>query len=140
MSTQANSDRQASRQMGEDELALLGEFIAEAIEHIDSIEAVALKLEASPGDERSINTIFRGFHTIKGGAGFVGLRQIGELAHAAEDVLEHARHRRLELTGPAMDLVLQTADGIRSLVSGLDVVRSTGELPADDPAADELVA
>jgi len=140
MSTQANSDRQASRQMGEDELALLGEFIAEAIEHIDSIEAVALKLEASPGDDRSINTIFRGFHTIKGGAGFVGLRQIGELAHAAEDVLEHARHRRLELIGPTMDLVLQTADGIRSLVGSLDVVRSTGQLPADDPTADELVA
>src|SRR5579862_3926513 len=119
MSTQTSSDRQPPRPMGEDELALLGEFIAEAIEHVDSIEAAALKLEGSPGDDNSINTIFRGFHTVKGGAGFVGLRQIGELAHVAEEVMEQARHHRLELVGSAMDLVLEAADGVRSLVGAL---------------------
>lgn len=114
--------------------------MAEAIEHVSSIEAAALKLEGSPGDSVSIDTIFRGFHTIKGGAAFIGLGQIGRLAHAAEEIIQNARDGRLQLIGPAMDVLLEAADGVRCLVSGLDVVRSTGEVPEDDPRLHDLMS
>ncbi len=55
------------------------EFISEAIEHVDSVEAAALRLDLNPDDSSSINTIFRGFHTIKGALGFLSLPQIGRL-------------------------------------------------------------
>ncbi len=120
--------------MDEDEHSLLREFISEAIEHVDSVEAAALRLESSPGDSSSVNTIFRGFHTIKGGAGFLSFPQIGLLAHAAEGVLEVARQGRLTLHGPTMDLVLEAADRVRSMVKALDPHESNG---VNDVATDE---
>ena len=49
---------------------LLSEFFLEAADHLTTIETQLLRLEHEPGDQEAINAIFRGFHTIKGLAGF----------------------------------------------------------------------
>ena len=103
-----------------DDVALALEFISEASTHIESAEAKLLQLEESPGDQESVNAIFRSFHTIKGVAGFMNLRQIGALAHAAENLLDLARKGKLELAGAMVDLVLESADLLKALLMLLD--------------------
>jgi len=71
-----------------DDAPLVAEFIGEARGHIESAEAAVLSVEEHPDDLEAINTIFRAFHTIKGVAGFLNLKQIGSLAHAAESLLD----------------------------------------------------
>ena len=78
---------------------MVAEFISEANGHIESSEAELLKLDAHPGDMNAINAVFRGFHTIKGVAGFLNLQRIGSLAHAAENLLDLARKGQLEISG-----------------------------------------
>src|SRR4051794_27525496 len=66
---------------------LIGDFVLESREHLASIESQALALERDPSDAEALNAAFRGFHTIKGLAGFLELRGIQELAHEVEAVL-----------------------------------------------------
>lgn len=63
------------------------EFVVEAKEHLDNLEQILLELEKDPENSDLINSAFRSMHTIKGGAGFLGLSAIVETAHKAEDVL-----------------------------------------------------
>ncbi len=105
--------------LGADDVPLVLEFITEANGHIESAEAQVLKLEEHPEDSEAVNAIFRGFHTIKGVAGFLNLRQIGSLAHAAESMLDKARKGELKLSGAAIDLVLEAIDRMKMLVADL---------------------
>ena len=82
---------------------LLREFITESREHLDNIEQGVLVLENQPADAETLNTIFRAFHTFKGGAGFLNLIPINRLAHVLESLLDLARQssterRTLEVT------------------------------------------
>jgi two-component system chemotaxis sensor kinase CheA len=71
----------------ENDASLAIDFVAEALGHLDAGEVSLLHLEGDPGDIEAINSVFRAFHTIKGIAGFLGLKQIGALAHVAETLL-----------------------------------------------------
>ncbi len=105
--------------MNPDDTALANEFIGEATGHLESAEANLLKLEESH-DPETINAIFRGFHTIKGVAGFLNLKQIGALAHAAENLLDLARKGKVEITGGNVDVVLESIDQLKTLLAALD--------------------
>jgi two-component system chemotaxis sensor kinase CheA len=89
---------------------LVSEFILEAREHLASIEAQLLSLEQNPGDPEPIHSIFRGFHTIKGVAGFLEFSAIQEVAHEVETLLDLARNGRLSVTPAVIDAVLAGAD------------------------------
>ena len=89
---------------------LVSEFILEAGEHLSGIEAQLLALEQNPGDPEPIHSIFRGFHTIKGVAGFLEFTAIQEVAHEVETLLDLARNGRLAVTPPVIDAVLAGAD------------------------------
>lgn len=110
-----------------DDADLLKDFVTEAAEHIESVEAGLLELEGDPTDGESINRIFRGFHTVKGMAGFLNLTPIGKLAHAAENLLDMARKGNLSLTGMNLDLVFGSIDLLKGLVEGLKTAMGTGE-------------
>ena len=110
-----------------DDADLVKDFVAEAAEHIESVEAGLLELEGDPTDSESINRIFRGFHTVKGMAGFLNLTPIGKLAHAAENLLDMARKGNLKLTGMNLDLVFGSVDLLKGLVDGLKSAMGTGE-------------
>ncbi|ADC89146.1 CheA signal transduction histidine kinase [Thermocrinis albus DSM 14484] len=90
------------------------EFVLEAKEHLEELEKTLLHLEKVPNDLSAINAAFRSMHTIKGGASFLGLTPIVEVAHAAEDVLSKAREGSLHLTSTTTDLLLKSVDFIRS--------------------------
>ena len=89
---------------------LVSDFILESREHLSNIEAQLLALEQNPSDMEPIHSIFRGFHTIKGLAGFLEFPAIQGVAHEVETLLDMARNGRLAVTPPVIDTVLAGAD------------------------------
>ena len=105
--------------ISEDDAPLVLDFITEAAEHLENSEAALLELEAEPDNKDKINTIFRGFHTIKGMAGFLNLTDIGSLAHSAENLLDLARKDELSLMGSNTDVIFSSMDMMKRMLSDL---------------------
>ena len=98
---------------------LAGMFLAEALDHLSSIEAVALQLETSPGDRHLLNEMFRPFHTVKGNAGALAVTSVQELAHAVENLLDAARSGQHDFGPSGIDLVLQSVDLLSAMLRDL---------------------
>lgn len=122
-----------------DDVVLAQEFISEANSHIETAEANLLKLEDAPGDLEAVNAIFRSFHTVKGVAGFLNLKQIGALAHSAENLLDLARKGKMELTGVAVDVVLESIDLLKELLGMLEVGIRDGKASDKTPKLPPLL-
>jgi two-component system chemotaxis sensor kinase CheA len=117
--------------IADEDVSLVLDFVTEAEEHIESVEAGLLELESKPGDGEVPNKIFRGFHTIKGMAGFLNLAEIGSLAHSAENLLDMARKGELTLAGENIDVVLEATDMMKKMVAGLkDSVEAGKPVPS----------
>ena len=126
--------------IAEQDAPLVMDFVNEAMEHVETAEAALLELETKPGDNEVLNKIFRGFHTIKGMAGFLNLTEIGTLAHAAENVLDLARKGKMVVVGPVSDVIFEVIDAKKKMLAILkDCVQSSKPVPAY-PAAGELMA
>lgn len=119
LAPEAETAPQAGTIIVEEDVPLALDFIAEAYEHIEGAEAGLLELEAKPGDNEALNLIFRGFHTIKGMAGFLNLEEIGSLAHSAENLLDGARKGELILVGTNGDVVFESIDMLKKMLAGL---------------------
>lgn len=98
---------------------LLAEGVAEARDHLERAEELLLRLESTPGDRELLNDIFRGFHSIKGFAGFVGATSLAHLAHLAETILDHARNGHIHVAGMTADIILQSIDSLRRMLTAL---------------------
>jgi len=109
---------------------LLGEFYAEAVDHLQQIEAALLVLDQQPEDPEALNSIFRSFHTIKGNAGFLGLVPMQTLAHEVESLLDLARNRELRLTPAIITEVLRSRDALQALTQQVAVALEKGHLPS----------
>jgi two-component system, chemotaxis family, sensor kinase CheA len=112
-----------------DDAPLALEFVGEAIGHLDAAEASLLKLEDDPTDMGEVNAVFRAFHTIKGVAGFLELKQIGALAHAAETLLDLARKGKRQMVGRCLDVVLEARDMMRQMVGAVEAAAKAGNAP-----------
>ena len=99
---------------------LVGDFILESREHLAAIEARLLALEQDPGNAEAINTIFRGFHTMKGLAGFLEFGAIQSFAHEVETLLDLARNAKLTVDSALIDVILQSADHMRHLLAAVE--------------------
>lgn len=99
---------------------LLREFITESREHLDSIEQGALVLENEPANAEMLNTVFRAFHTFKGGAGFLNLIPINRLAHVLESLLDLARQGRLTLDASVIELILRGRDVLKRFLDEIE--------------------
>jgi two-component system chemotaxis sensor kinase CheA len=99
---------------------LLREFLTESREHLDNIEHGILVLEERPDDAEILNTVFRAFHTFKGGAGFLNLTPINRLAHVLESLLDEARQGRLAIDRPIIELILRGGDTLKQFVDVID--------------------
>lgn len=97
----------------EQNLDLLREFVGEAREHLQEIESGVLALEDKPEDEHTLNSVFRGFHSLKGGSGFLNLGPVNRLAHELESLLDLARQRKLRINSDHIDLILCGADALK---------------------------
>ncbi|MBN1125825.1 MAG: chemotaxis protein CheA [Sedimentisphaerales bacterium] len=109
-----------------DDVEMVRDFITESAEHIESVEAGLLDLENNPSNSEAINLVFRGFHTIKGMAGFLNLSDIQGLAHASENLLDLSRKGKLELTGGNMDVVFESVDILKAMMVALKKAISEG--------------
>lgn len=105
---------------------LLGGFIDEAFEHLESIEVNVLELEQSPDDQDIINNIFRPFHTIKGVSGFLNLRVINKLAHATENLLDDVRNGKRPMDSDVIDIVLSVGDALKAMVTNIKEILENG--------------
>jgi two-component system chemotaxis sensor kinase CheA len=102
------------------DMELIKDFIAEAREHLASIELNLLSLEADPEDREVIDAIFRPFHSIKGVAGFLNLSDIHHLSHDVENLLDAARTGELSVTNLLIDLILDAVDLLKMLLDDLE--------------------
>jgi len=99
--------------------SLTRDFIAEGLEYIEEIEVNILNLENEPENKDYINTIFRPFHSIKGVASFLNLEKIRDLAHNLENLLDKARNGEISVTPSLIDVVLDGADALKTLIGQL---------------------
>ena len=116
----------------EDELRdpeILAEFVIEANEHLSEAEGHLLALETDPTDKAALGALFRGFHTIKGLAGFLAFPEVERLAHAAEDLLALARDERDRLPAGASDLIFEAADCLQRSMEAIKTAFEAGEAP-----------
>jgi len=129
---------------------LLPDFIEEAEEHLQTIEADLLLIERDGAaiDLELVNKVFRGVHSIKGAAGFLGLETIGELAHALESVLDGIRQEEIPPLADIVDALLSSADVLRDLIENVhtsndrdiatQVQRLQGVVSATNEIAEDL--
>jgi len=97
----------------------LQSFKEESHEHLDGIESDLLAIEEAGADIdlELVNKVFRAMHSIKGGAGFLGLNAVKTLAHAAEDLLNKIRNKTLVPTTPVISSLLDAADLVNRLLN-----------------------
>lgn len=112
---------------------ILQDFLVEAGEILELLSEQLVDLEQSPDDKDLLNAIFRGFHTVKGGAGFLQLNPLVDCCHEAENVFDILRNGKRSVTSDLMDVVLQALDNINEM---FDAVRN-GQAP--EPADPQLL-
>jgi len=115
---------------GDDE-DILQDFLVEAGEILERLSQQLVDLEQRPDDKNLLNAIFRGFHTVKGGAGFLSLTPMVECCHLTENLFDILRNGKREVTSELMDVVLQALDSVKDQ---FDIVNARGELPPVEPA------
>ena len=101
---------------------LMSDFVVESREHLANIETQVLTLERDPYDSEALNSVFRGFHTIKGLAGFLELWEVQKLAHEVETVLDRARNSQWTIDPAGIDVILESADHLRHWLMHMEAV------------------
>jgi two-component system chemotaxis sensor kinase CheA len=91
---------------------ILQDFLVEASEILELVSEQLVELEQSPDDKNLLNAIFRGFHTVKGGAGFLQLDNMVECCHVTENLFDSLRNGQRDVTPELMDVVLKALDAI----------------------------
>jgi two-component system chemotaxis sensor kinase CheA len=110
-------------------------FFDEAAEHLANMESLLLALDPQAATDDELNAIFRAAHSIKGGAGTFGFRDIAEVTHVAETLLDRVRKRELVATTAMIDALLKSGDVIKGM---LDAHRAGA--PVDDDFARDVCA
>ncbi|HET6397889.1 MAG TPA: Hpt domain-containing protein, partial [Pseudoxanthomonas sp.] len=113
---------------------IAADFVVEAQEILDRLGEQLVALEQAPDDRDQLNAVFRGFHTLKGGAGFLGVQPMVELCHAAEETLGAARAGQARLEAQHFDAAQRSLDWLQSMLDAL----SAGTEPEHAPP--ELIA
>ena len=104
---------------------LLEDFLIEAGEILEQLNEQLVELENSPDDSELLNAVFRGFHTIKGGAGFLAIDVMVAICHRTEDIFNMLRNDEIKIDNHLMDTVLPVLDVLNAQ---FDALRS-GEEP-----------
>ena len=110
---------------------LLQDFLVEAGDMLSGVDNKLVDLERSPDDRGLLNDIFRGFHTIKGGAGFLNATELVTLCHLTESLFDKLRNGELSISAEAMDVILGATSAVREMFGYLE---HRTQPPAADPA------
>ncbi|WDJ04491.1 chemotaxis protein CheA [Xanthomonas campestris] len=110
---------------------IAADFIVEAQEILDRLGEQLVSLEQAPDEADQLNAVFRGFHTLKGGAGFLAIKPMVELCHAAEETLGMARSGQAVLQAHHFDAAQQSLDYLQAMLDAM----GSGETVPRAPAA-----
>src|SRR5688572_8526953 len=109
---------------------MLQDFLTEAGELLAGVDNKLVELEKRPGDAALLNEIFRGFHTIKGGAGFLDLPAMVDLCHLTENIFDLLRRNEIAVDAAIMDCILAATAAVRAM---FDELARGGRPQAADP-------
>lgn len=110
---------------------ILQDFLVEAGELLEKLSEQLVELEGRPDDKDLLNAVFRSFHTIKGGAGFLGLENLVIVCHKSEDIFNLLRTDQRSIDADMMDVILTVIDDLNVK---FDEIRS-GEMPSPSDSA-----
>ena len=108
---------------------IAADFLIEAQEILDRLGEQLVTLEQDPSDSEQLNAVFRGFHTLKGGAGFLGIQPMVNLCHAAEETLGLVRAGQATLEPQHFDAAQQSLDWLQQMLDAI----GAGEDPPHAP-------
>jgi two-component system chemotaxis sensor kinase CheA len=94
---------------------MMGDFLTEAGELLAGVDNKLVELERRPDDAQLLNHIFRGFHTIKGGAGFLNVNALVELCHLTENLFDQLRNGKLSVNAEVLDVILLATAAVRDM-------------------------
>lgn len=109
---------------------LLSDFLLEAGEMLSDVDSKLMGLEKNPGDSHLLNEIFRGFHTIKGGAGFLNATELVTLCHLTENLFDKLRNHQLQLNAELMDVIFAATSEVRRMFGALQQSQQPHPAPA----------
>ncbi|WAW11227.1 chemotaxis protein CheA [Oxalobacter vibrioformis] len=118
---------------------MLKEFVVEALDLASQVEEHLLTLERHPDDQDTINAVFRSFHTIKGGAGFMGLAPMVEACHLTENLFDGMRTGKVPVTPDAIEASLQASSFVGYQLSELHNGAAPDELSAFPPEIEAML-
>ena len=113
---------------------IVQDFLVEAGELLERLGEQLVDLETQPEDTELLNSVFRSFHTIKGGAGFIGLDPLVNVCHRAEDVFNLLRQGERRVDPYLMDVILKALDTVNEMFASV----RAGSDP--EPASPQLMA
>ncbi|MDO9053571.1 MAG: chemotaxis protein CheA [Gallionella sp.] len=108
---------------------LLSDFLLEAGEMLSDVDSKLMDLEKHPDDSHLLNDIFRGFHTIKGGAGFLNATELVTLCHLTENLFDKLRNRELTLNAELMDVIFAATSEVRRMFDALQQTQQPHAAP-----------
>ena len=114
---------------------LLSDFLMEAGDMLSDVDSKLMELEKNPGDGGLLNEVFRGFHTIKGGAGFLNATELVTLCHLTENLFDKLRNKELTLSAELMDVIFAATAEVRHMFTALQQSQQPHAAPADIIAA-----
>jgi two-component system chemotaxis sensor kinase CheA len=112
---------------------LLQDFLVEATDLLSGVDNKLVDLEKNPQDRHLLNEIFRGFHTIKGGAGFLNATELVTLCHLTENLFDKLRNGEIEITPEAMDVIMAATATVRRTGSTRCAATSSPAAPTPRP-------
>jgi two-component system chemotaxis sensor kinase CheA len=113
------------------DLEFLQDYLTESRELLVKAQRDILSLETDPGNDETLASIFRAFHTLKGGAGFLDAKHVVSWAHDLENLLDKLRSHRLPVTSDRIDAILNALDVLNDMLQTLSVQENPGPGPAD---------
>ena len=114
---------------------LLQDFLQEASDLLSDVDNKLVDLERSPDDRHLLNDIFRGFHTIKGGAGFLNATELVSLCHLTENLFDRLRNAEMRLSPALMDTIMAATQSVRNMFGELSQATQPRPAPLEVTSA-----
>ena len=115
---------------------IMQDFLLEAGEILELLNEQLVELESKPDDKDLLNAVFRSFHTIKGGAGFLAIEPLVDVCHTAENVFDILRQGQRAVDAELMDVVLEVLDVVNGMFA--QIREATDPTPADTNLMERL--
>lgn len=146
-STTTEDEVIASEEIGEvvpcerdaETVTMMGDFLAESQEGLATADSLLMELENEEFDAEKVNGLFRVFHTIKGVAGFLELKEITRMAHVTETMLNKVRQGTLSMEGIVFDLMFDATETLANMLANVRSAVENGTTIASTPGVEALI-